>query len=203
MISKNTPLELRGNLTPQKFQTDARDLRWHALHVRWRFERVVALNLRKRHIQSYIPLQQLSRGSRNRMQSIASPLFPGYVFCKCNASERPYLWTIPGVLGLVGEASGIDVASEQEISDLRRIVKSGLPLRSWPFTSRGMMVSVKNGRLNGVTGIVKQISGKRLLIFSIPLLRCSVALEVEDDTHLISFPAAGSLESDANKTSVH
>jgi hypothetical protein len=200
MTPKNSPLELRLALTPRKVQTGTSDLRWHALHVRRRFERIVAFHLSKRHIQSYLPLLQLS--ARDGMQSIESPLFPGYVFCKCDAAARPHLWTIPGVLGLLGAASGIDVASEQGIRDLRRIVKSGLPFRLWPFESNGRTVIVKNGRLNGITGTLKQESGKQLLIFSVPLISCSVAVEVEDGGHIISFPATGSPESDASEASI-
>lgn len=73
---------------------------WYALQVRPRFERVVASHLKKQNIECYLPLRRLSRQSRTR--SIELPLLPGYVFCCVQNREGGSLWTIPGVLNVLG-----------------------------------------------------------------------------------------------------
>src|SRR5438067_1136764 len=113
---------------------------WHALLVRPRYERIVALHLTKQGIESYLPLLRLSRKNGRELPSIQLPLFPGYVFCKSDA--RDAVWTIPGVLSFVGTGNGIQAVADREISDLRRILAGGFDIQRWRFTSQGEPVSI-------------------------------------------------------------
>ena len=100
----------------------AESSRWHAIYVRARFERVVALRLQDKVEESYLPLRRVVGPHHN---SIHVPLFPGYVFCKCPSSVLPSLFMVPGVLSaIVGESIG--GIPEQEIINLRRIVTAGV-----------------------------------------------------------------------------
>jgi len=158
---------------------------WHALQVRPRFERIVALRLHQRAVEPYLPLRRMSR-QRVNTHPIELPLFPGYVFCKCDRARVSSLWDIPGVLVRVREADGIDVVSEQQITDLRRILAAGLRVQPCPFIQQGKIVMVEDGPLSGVTGILEERAGKRLLALSIPLIRRSIFIKI-DDVHPISF----------------
>ncbi len=102
----------------------AENFRWHAIHVRARFERVVELRLQDEVEEAYLPLRRVV-GPHHC--SIQLPLFPGYVFCKCTSSALPSLLMVPGVLSaIVGESIGGGI-SEQEIINLRRIMTAGVP----------------------------------------------------------------------------
>jgi len=107
----------------------AESSRWHAIHVRARFERVVALRLQDKVEESYLPLRRVVGPHHN---SIHVPLFPGYVFCKCPSSVLPSLFMVPGVLSaIVGESIG--GIPEREIISLRRIVTAAVHSQSRPF----------------------------------------------------------------------
>lgn len=152
------------------------NLLWHALHVRPRFEHIVAIRLRQREIEQFVPLRQIGR-QRTATHSEA-PLFPAYVFCKYDAVPEASFWDIPGVLSLNG-TDHINIIPEQQITDIRRIAAARLPVQSWPFTSQGTEVTIEDGPLEGMTGILEGRADKRLLIVSIELIRRSIAVKID------------------------
>jgi hypothetical protein len=79
---------------------------------------------------------------------------------------------------MVRSTDEIQVVPEQEITGLRRILAAGLPVERWPFTSRGSVVMVEDGPLRGVSGILKKRADKRVFVFSIQLIRQSMAIRV-------------------------
>jgi hypothetical protein len=68
--------------------------RWNALHVRPGFEFVVAMYLKERGVEHFLPLQK-----KGKTRSVESPLFPGYIFSKCDPETKISLVYVPGVLG--------------------------------------------------------------------------------------------------------
>ena len=150
---------------------------WHVLRVRQRFERIVALRLRERAIEGYVPLRQIGRKANG--MSIELPLFPGYAFCKYAEVPVSSFYDIPGVLCMVQGTDGINIIPEQQITDLRRILASGLDVQAWPFTLQGGTVTVEDGPLSGVTGILKHRTDKRFLVLSVQLIRWSIAVKID------------------------
>jgi len=159
------------------------DLPWDALYVRARFERIVTAHLDKRGVQNYLPLRTINRASGSRLQSIEIPLFPGYVFCKrANRNDWSCL-TIPGVLAAIHPTHGIASISDADVRNLQRILGVG-NVKSWPFRPEGVRAMLRNGPLRSLTGILEHRSQKRHLVFSIPLIQRSFAIEVERDCTL-------------------
>jgi transcription antitermination factor NusG len=154
----------------------AENSRWHAIHVRARFERVVALRLQDEVEESYLPLRRVV-GRRHR--SIHLPLFPGYVFCKCPSSVLSSVLMVPGVLSaFVGESIGGGI-SEQEIINLRRIMTAGVPSQPRPFKAEGRIVVVEKGPLSGVPGMLEQRAAKLFLIVSVEAIQRSIAVQID------------------------
>jgi len=150
---------------------------WHVLQVRQRFERIVALRLRERAIEGYVPLRRIGRKANGT--SIELPLFPGYVFCKYDEVAVSSFFDIPGVLCMVQGTDGINIIPEQQITDLGRILASGLDVQAWPFTLQGGTVMAEDGPLSGVTGILEQRADKRFLVLSIQLIRRPIAVKID------------------------
>lgn len=149
---------------------------WCALHVRPRFERAVSSHLKKQHIEHYLPLRRVTRQSSTR--SIQFPLFPGYVFCWVQARGGRSLWTIPGVLNVLGPPVERAIPEEQ-IRDLKRIVDSGFAVQQCPFMATGSTVRVQNGTLKGISGILNNESRyPRVLVLSIHLINRSVGVRL-------------------------
>ena len=158
------------------------------LQVRQRFERIVALRLRERAIEGYVPLRRIGRKANGT--SIELPLFPGYAFCKFDEVAVSSFYDIPGVLCMVQGTDGINIIPEQQITDLRRILASGLDVQAWPFTLQGGTVMAEDGPLSGVTGILEQRADKRFLVLSIQLIRRPIAVKIDRLSRISFRPGA-------------
>ena len=78
------------------------NLLWYALHAHSRFEKAVVRNLEGKGFEPFLPLCTRVRRWSDRIKQVEIPLFPGYVFCRFDASNRLPILTIPGVSGVVG-----------------------------------------------------------------------------------------------------
>jgi hypothetical protein len=145
---------------------------WHALLVRRRFERIVELYLKKGRVEHYLPIVRLEWRADVGIQFTEFPLFPGYVFCKCNSPSCDL--TIPGVLAMERGTNDIQAVSEREITDLRHLLAAGLGIKPSPFLSQGRTAMIEEGPLSGVTGILEE--NKRMFVVSIQLIRQSIAV---------------------------
>src|SRR5438309_7600393 len=74
---------------------------WYALQLRTRFEKVVAMHLRGKGYEEYLPTFKSRRQWSDRVKEIELPLFPGYIFCKLDATNRLPVLVIPGVISVV------------------------------------------------------------------------------------------------------
>src|SRR6266446_4384964 len=78
----------RSNLGEIEMHLPEEGTLWYALHVRTRFEKVVARNLRGKGYEEFLPLYSRTNRWSDRVKEIELPLFPGYVFCRFNPHDR-------------------------------------------------------------------------------------------------------------------
>jgi transcription antitermination factor NusG len=155
---------------------------WYAIQVKTRFEKVVALHLRGKAYDEYLPTYRSRRRWSDRVKEIERPLFPGYIFCRFDATDRLPLLVIPGVKSIVGFGGTLISVPEQEIAALKRVINSGMQYEPWPGISVGQAVQVRHGPLRGLEGVVVQVKGKHHLIISVNLLQRSVSVEIDKES---------------------
>ncbi len=150
--------------------------KWHALHVRPRFERLVAFHLELQNLEYYLPLQQITRQSRDLVRSIELPLLPGYLFCSAQAGKIHSLRRIPGVMDVVAE--GI---TDQIINKLKRIVETGLTASPSGVPPLGRTVTIQAGPLKGITGILQNIrDGAPKFIVPVDVIARSIHVAIDE-----------------------
>src|ERR1041384_7208080 len=88
---------------------------WYAVQLKTRFEKVVALHLRGKGYEQYLPTYRSRRQWSDRIKEIELPLFPGYIFCKFDVTDRFPLLVIPGVRSVVSFGGAPMAVPEQEI----------------------------------------------------------------------------------------
>jgi len=154
-------------------------MRWYALHVRTRFEKVVSRNLRGKGYEEFLPLYRRTSHWSDRTKEIELPLFPGYVFCKFNPIHRMPILTIPGLIAIVGVGKQLMPVEEYELSNIRAVLGSDLYCEPWPFLQIGQTVRVEYGPLAGTEGIVTMVKNTYRLVISVNLLQRSVAVEID------------------------
>ena len=156
-----------------------RNYPWYALMVRRGFEKFAAKNLRDKGYEEYLPLSRSKRRWSDRMKTVTTPLFSGYLFCKFDIQDRLPVLVVPGVLSIVGIGKAPATIPESQISSLRQVISSGMQCGPWPFAQAGQSVSVERGPLAGLKGIVIENKSSLRLVLSLPLLQRAVAVEMD------------------------
>ena len=155
---------------------------WYALHVRTRFEKIIAQNLRLKGYEEFLPFYRRAvRSSAGRVREIQLPLFPGYLFCRFNAINRLPILVIPGVNAVVGTRQDLLPVDESELDAIRAVLNSKAFCEPWPYLEIGQRVVVDRGPMAGAEGIVQILKNKYRLVISVSMLQRSVAVEIDRD----------------------
>ena len=154
-------------------------LRWFALSTRGRFEQSTAELLNSKGYEVLVPTREVSKVLFGRAKAVKEPLFPGYIFCRLDASVRLPILTTPGVMSIVGSGREPTPVPDEEIDRLTRVLGSPFDVQECSYIPTGQMVQVKAGALRGLEGIVLDGGNRPKLVISVQLLQRSVAVELE------------------------
>jgi transcription antitermination factor NusG len=147
--------------------------------VRSHREQIVSLHLREKGFEQFCPSYFVESQWTDRTKLTEKFLFPGYVFCRINPSDRLPVLIVPGVVGLISFGKAPAAIPDIEIERVRRMVQSGLPVAPWPYLQQGDRVLIERGPLEGLEGILLRTKGKYRLVVSLNLLQRSVSAEVD------------------------
>ena len=179
----NKALQLEPQLSNPKNEQPG-GFPWFALQVRTRNEVGVAEQLNGQGYERFLPLYKVRKRWSDRIKEVATPLFPGYLFCRFNPQDRLPILKTPGVMQIVGFKNGPVAVDESEIHALQTIAVAGTPHQPWPFLTAGDRVRIESGPLLGLEGILTEVRRSHRLVLSVTLLQRSVAVEI--DSALVS-----------------
>lgn len=154
-------------------------LDWFAAYTRPRHEKVVAASLEQRGYQILFPRYRFASRWKDRVKHLELPLFPGYVFVRCDPWKRLPVLQTPGLLHLVSDRKGPLPVPEWEVENLRRAIASRVRLEPVPFLKAGDRVLVRHGPLTGLEGILVSKRNSLRVVISVELLARSVAVEID------------------------
>ncbi len=129
--------------------------------------------------ECFLPKYKSLREWSDRKKEVEQPLFPGYVFCRFEYSQRRPIVITPGVLQVVGCGRTPTPVEEREIEAIQFAIASEVPSQPWPYLAIGERVRIHTGRLSGLEGILVNFKGNHRVVLSVSLLQRSVALEVD------------------------
>ena len=153
---------------------------WYALNVRARHEHVVAEYLSQLGQEQFLPVQKTPQNNAGEERSRGKALFPGYLFCRIDWNSGPKLYTVPGIIKVVGAGRTPIPILDAEIEAVRKIVESGIEVRCISLIVKpNSMVVIKDGPLQGIKGIVISERNTQSLIVSVPLLRRSLSVVLD------------------------
>jgi transcription antitermination factor NusG len=156
-----------------------RALPWYALHVRTRGEVKLQQALSSKGYETFLPTYLESRRYSDRLKKVNAPLFPGYLFCRMDVSNRLPLVVTPGLHSIVGTLGVPQVIEEEEILAIQRVMGAGIPAVPWPYLKAGDRVVVQYGSLKGVEGLLVRGADSDNLVLSIHLLQRAISLEID------------------------
>jgi transcription antitermination factor NusG len=173
-MATNKPVEVEelfGNLEPA---TD--DRKWFVIRTKPRREKKLAKCSFKSNINYFLPLKDSERVYQYRKVMFTKPLFPGYVFVKCNSDEHR-------TLVLTGHtAHFLSVPNEKELTDELKQILAGRQLGAdfidTKYLDKGTRVKIISGPFEGLTGIVEDQNNIKEVVLQINLLRQAVSVAV-------------------------
>lgn len=155
--------------------------RWFALCVEVQREKTAAAALRNLGFEEYLPQYPVRRTWSDRIKSIQTPLFPGYLFCRFALEDRARVLNAPWVRAIVRFGPSPTPVPEEQVESIRCMLSSGLPVQPWPYLEAGQTVRIEQGPLRGLEGALLGVKGVWRVVVSVELLRRSVAVEIDRD----------------------
>ena len=157
----------------------AKGLPWYALQCWVRKESLIVTQLETQGFECFLPKYKSVREWSDRKKEVEQPLFPGYVFCRFEYSQRRPIVVTPGVLQVVGCGRTPMPVEQREIEAIQFAIASEVPSQPWPYLAIGERVRIHTGKLSGLEGILVNFKGNHRVVLSVSLLQRSVALEVD------------------------
>src|SRR6266567_8849761 len=107
--------------------------RCYAIRTKPNREYVVSQALRGRGYEVFLPLRR--KGTlRPRLHSrLEAPLFPSYLFCRFDVTNRLPILMVPGVFHIVASGKTPLPVDEEELQTLKAIVNNQLPLEDHSY----------------------------------------------------------------------
>jgi transcription termination/antitermination protein NusG len=152
---------------------------WFAVYTRPRHEKKVAQQLSTKGVEVFLPLRAVISNWKDRRKEVQFPLFTGYVFVHIVLEDRLSVLRIPGVVQFVASEGKPVAIPDYQIDAVRQLVNSGLKYDPYPYVKEGMRVTIRNGPLKGVEGLVLAKRKKHLLVLSVDLIQQSASLEID------------------------
>jgi transcription antitermination factor NusG len=151
---------------------------WYALQVRPNYEIAVSTRLRELGVKEYLPIHKASRSAQRNKFNEGPPLFPGYIFSFLNLRAGPKLYSVPGIIRVLGYGGQAMPIEDHEIAMVRSIADSPLAVEPVSYLHLGDKICLMAGPLKGVSGTFLSSTKQNKLVVSLPLLRRSLAVTV-------------------------
>jgi transcription antitermination factor NusG len=151
-------------------------VQWYAAYTFPKFEKKVHLELVRRNIEVYLPLQKVFRQWSDRIKKIEVPLFPNYIFIKTADFERRDLVRIHGISNFVSFESKPAKISDEDIATIKKLESENLEVEH--TLVEGTLVKVIRGPLAGLRGRLYSRKGKFRFGVRIDTIKQSLSVEI-------------------------
>jgi transcription termination/antitermination protein NusG len=155
------------------------EMLWYAGYTASRHEKRVAEHFAQRGVEHFLPLYETIHRWNNGRHRVQLPLFPGYIFVRIALRDRLRVIEVPGFVRLVGFSSLPHPLPEADINRMKEALNKGVLAEPYPYLTVGTRVEIRNGPLQGMTGILLRRQNKSRVVISVDLIMRSMAVEVE------------------------
>jgi transcription antitermination factor NusG len=153
---------------------------WYALYTYPRHERLVAEQIKRRSFTCFLPVYRSVRRWKDRRKELELALFPGYVFVQMDLQKKVKVLEVPGAVRLVSFNGQPAALPASEIETLKNRLSGARGVEPHPYLRVGHRVRVRSGAMQGLEGIIVRRKDRCRIVFSIDLLKRSVAVEVDE-----------------------
>ncbi len=151
---------------------------WYALYLRSRYEKKVARELERKHIEQFLPLIEEVHRWSDRKKKVLEPLFRGYIFVKTDLRDRESILMTTGVVRFVGINTKPSRIPEVHIDWLRRVTGGAKEVQREPYLDIGERIRIIGGPFAGIEGIISRVNETSRVIVSIAAIEQSFSVQV-------------------------
>jgi len=148
---------------------------WYVLKVRPTFESIAIRELRKRDFEAFLPENNPKLAHRANAYEL---LVTETVFCQFDLNDRDRVLSAPGVMCILGIPDPTPV-DDGKISALRTAISSDASRTVLPRGKSNDRVRVMTGPLQGVTGDLFEIDGRKQLGIRVKLIERILAFDIQ------------------------
>jgi len=152
---------------------------WYAGYTAARHEKRVAQHFVQRGVEHFLPLYETIHRWNNGRHRVQLPLFPSYIFVRIALRDRLRVIEVPGFVRLVGFSGLPCPLPEADINKMMQALNKGVLAEPYPYLTVGTRVEIRNGPLQGMTGILLRRQNKCRVVISVDLIMRSMVVEVE------------------------
>lgn len=167
-------------MVPRPTDNDV-DPAWYACYTMARREKKIHARLQEQGVESFLPVSPRVSQWHDRRKTIEWPLFPSYVFVRCQPRELSGIVALPGITDVVRFGRHPAVVPEMEIQNIALFAAALREHRLEPPACRfteGQKVKILGGPFAGVTGIVVEARGGRRVVVGMPTLGMGFEVQV-------------------------
>lgn len=165
--------------------------RWYVVHTKTRRELTALDHLRRQGFSAYLPQYRASRRHARRVEQVARPLFPRYLFVALDPEGAPWraVNSTVGVSHVVchGERPTPVPAGVVETIRAREDAAGMILLDATPELQPGDTVRIQDGPLGDLTGVFESRSDEERVTVLLTLMGRQVRVRVPAET--VAVPA--------------
>ncbi len=152
---------------------------WHAVYVKSRHEKKVALELEAQNIEYYLPLERVLRQWSDRKKWVEEPLFRSYIFVRVDQTDYYKAIYVPGALKYVSFEGKAVVVPDTQIEAIKYYLNEKTPLQMDNSEMKeGQRVEVIAGKMTGLQGTLVQVKDKKRVKVEIEVVNSAILLQI-------------------------
>ena len=150
---------------------------WWVAHTRSRNEKAFANDLLAKNVSYFLPMIWKVRRNRGRVLRSLLPLFNGYLFFCGNERDRLEAIRTNRVANLLEVKDQENLVNE--LYQIEKTLVAGASLEPHWYVKAGQCCRVIAGSLQGLEGVVAEVSKKTRLILRIEMLGQAASVEID------------------------
>ena len=138
---------------------------WYAVYTKPRWEKKICVQLEKKGLVYYCPMNKVRRKWSDRYKVIEEPLFKSYVFVQVSEEEKTRVRLTDGVVNFLYWNGKPGIIKNEEIEVIRKFLNEYEQVEAKPMSlAAGEKVRVKTGLLMDKEGVVIKLTNNRAYV---------------------------------------
>ncbi|MEM1122449.1 MAG: UpxY family transcription antiterminator [Bacteroidota bacterium] len=159
---------------------DADEAKWFAVYTKYKREKVIKKEFDRQGIESYLPIQKITRVYASKRKVVELPLISCYIFVKITKSDYLRVLQTDNVVMFVRIAKNLISIPEKEMTIMRQVVGEGIPVTAERSSlQKGDSVEIIGGNLTGLFGKLVDNHGEKEVVIDLESMGYSLRMTLD------------------------